>query len=105
MSKYSYTLLLQDETVKELGVFNKRKGFDWMRGVLGCSVIELIPKIYAKDRYDVESKDVQFYGDEEGRYNSDNVRNQHFRAIKEETLIWDVVGNIIREEVIHEDNN
>jgi len=40
------------------------------------------------------------YGDEEARFNENNKRNPYFESIvAEDGAVWDVVGDIIKEEV------
>lgn len=42
------------------------------------------------------------YGDEEGRFNSNNHQNPHFASRKDERgTLWNVVGDILREEKLN----
>lgn len=97
MKQYKYTLLKQDGSIEVLPVSNK-KDFKELYTLLDCQMIEIIPSDYCKGfgRCTV-------YGDEEGRFNSNNVRNPHFTVLIDHTgSPWDVVGNCIKEEVYHE---
>lgn len=93
---YKYTLLKQDGTEKELGIMPKQ-GLNVFYKILNCTTIEMIPPDY----YD--NKNCTLYGDEEARFNENNIRNPHFKVLKNEALFgdkeWDVVGDIIKEEV------
>lgn len=90
MKFYKYTLLKQDGTIKELGTM-PQQGFKQFYKILDCTTIEIIPPVY------YEQKDCTLYGDEEGRFNEENMRNPHFEVIADN---YDVVGNIIKEELI-----
>ena len=97
MKQYKYTLLKQDGTIEDLGT-GKQKDFKEFYSLLHCSTIEIIPHDYYAGR-------ATMYGDEEARFNSENKRNPHFRVLQgnqllEEVAEWDVVGNIIKEEVV-----
>ncbi len=96
MKQYKYTLLKQDGTTKDLGI-SKQKSFKEFYNILDCHTIELIPNAYV-----IGNKRANYYGDEEGRFNSNNHTNPHFKII---TDIFgqdcDVVGDIIKEEVYH----
>ena len=89
--QYKYTLYKQDGTIEEIGV-GKKKNFQDFYKILNCSMIEHIPHDY----YPEKSGHAEFWGDEEGRFNSENHRNPHFKVLGEG---WDVVGDIIKEEV------
>ena len=94
MRMYQYTLLKQDGTVEDLGV-SKKKKFRELYKILQCNMIELIPTIY----YENHGR-CSMYGDEEGRFKAKNIRNPHFKVIKDaEGRDWDVVGDIIKERV------
>ncbi len=98
--QYKYTLLKQDGTVEDLGVGPKRS-FKELYGVLNCSTIEIINHAYYEGR---GYGRCTMLGDEEARFNSENHRNPHFNVLKGdpelgEELEWDVVGDIIKEEV------
>jgi hypothetical protein len=98
---YKYTLLKQDGTTEDLGT-GAKKDFKELYKILNCSLIQIIPDEYYDGWIDGE---VECYGDEEGRYNSENIRNPHFKVLKGnpamgEVAEWDIVGNIVREELI-----
>lgn len=99
--EYKYTLLKQDGTKKELGV-RKKMIFADMYEILACHTIEFVPMAYWNMEYNTFGTSV--WADEEGRFNSDNVRNPHFLVLQGdpsigEPLEWDVVGNAIVEEL------
>lgn len=101
MKQYKYTLLKQNGTTEDLGT-GKQKGFKELYKILGCSLIQIIPDDYYDGWADEE---VECYGDDEGRYNENNKRNPHFKVLKGnvdlgEPAEWDVVGNIIKEELV-----
>jgi hypothetical protein len=95
MKQYQYTLLKQDGTKEELGV-SPKKTFKDFYNILHCSIIEIIPPAYYKGK---GYGRCSMYGDEEGRFNSDNERNSHFNVLASD---YDVVGDIIMERVYHE---
>jgi hypothetical protein len=95
MKQYQYTLLKQDGTKKGLWISSKKTFQDFYK-ILNCSLIEIIhPDYYQGKGYGR----CTMYGDEEGRFNSDNKRNPHFNVL---ALDYDVVGDIIMEKVYHE---
>lgn len=96
MKNYKYTLYKQDGTIEDLGI-SKKKTFAEFYKILNCKTIEIIPKEYSKEvgRYTL-------YGDEEARFNTKNHRNPHFNILKDFYQDeWDIVGDIIKEEVYH----
>jgi len=100
--QYKYTLLKKDGSTEDL-IIGKKKDFSYFRKVLNCSMIEHIPHAYYPDA----SGHAEFWGDEEGRYNIDNNRNPHFKVLRGnpywgDKSDWDVVGDIIKEEVYKE---
>jgi len=101
MKLYKYTILKQDAT-KEVLAPCKKKEFAEFRKMLNCELIELIPSDYFTGQ---GWNMCTCYGDEEGRFNSNNKRNPHFKVLHNDLLSpgddWDVVGDIIREEVYH----
>lgn len=96
--KYKYTILKQDGTIEVLRDCPKKKfkGKGGLYELLGCTTIELIPEVYYEG---LGHGDCNMYGDEEGRFNTKNTRNLHFKVLKDvDGDEWDVVGNIIKEE-------
>jgi hypothetical protein len=97
MKLYKYTLLNQDGTEQDLGI-SRKKDFNEFYSILQCNLIEIIPSAYI-----IGSKRCTMYGDEEASYNTYNIRNPHFKVLKGDILDpemeWDVVGDIIKEEV------
>lgn len=99
MKMYKYTILKQDGSSKVLPICRKKefKGKDGLYELLNCSIIEIIPEDYYKG---LEYGRCTMYGDEEARFNTNNMRNPHFSVLKDfENAEWDVVGDIIKEEV------
>lgn len=99
MKMYKYTILKQDGTTDVLPVCPKKefKGKDGLYELLGCTTIELIPDAYYEG---LGHGRCTMYGDEEGRFNTKNTRNLHFKVLKDvDGAEWDVVGNIVKEEV------
>lgn len=93
---YKYTIYKQDGTIEELEPC-PGKDFKALYKMLNCEIIELIPDLYYKSK---NWGKVTVYGDEEGRFNSENIRNPHFDVlIDADGSEWDVVGNLIKEEV------
>jgi len=93
MKQYKYTIYKQDGTIEVLPI-SKKKDFEELYKILNCSIIEIIPSDY----YPAGFGHSTVYGDEEGRFNENNHRNPHFKVLADG---WDVVGNVIREEVYH----
>lgn len=99
---FKYTLLKQDGTKEELGV-RKKMVFGDMYKILDCRTIELIPMAYWKMEYNRWG--VEMWGDEEARFNNNNVRNPHFLVLEGDPSIgepaeWDVMGDVIVEELV-----
>jgi hypothetical protein len=95
--QYKYTLYKQDGTIVDLGT-SRKKTFEEMYKILNCNLIEIIPHDYAvfKGYYEL-------YGDEEARYNENNHRNPHFKVLIDVlNQPWDIVGDVIKEEVYHD---
>jgi hypothetical protein len=100
MKNYKYTLLKMDGTTKDLGT-GRKKDFAEMYKILNCQTIEIIPEAYYQG---LGWNRCSVYTDEEARFNSNNLRNKHFKVLRGnpdfgEPLEWDVVGNAIKEEV------
>lgn len=94
---YEYTLFKQDGNIE--GWKQPKMEFANIKEVLGngCSMIEIIPKDYHPDDY---KKAGTVYGDEEGRFNSTNYRNPHFKVLTDPYGgQWDCVGNLLHEKV------
>lgn len=93
---YKYTLYKTNGTKEE--VISPKKSFSELYVMIGCDVIQLIPRVFCADkgRYTL-------YGDEEGRLKRDWVRNPHFKIVNDTLFGEDtfVVGNIVKEEVFH----
>lgn len=98
MKQYLYTLYKQDGTIEVLPV-SKKKSFNEIYKILNCETIEIIPSCYYPDGFGL----VTVYGDEEGRFNSNNKRNPHFKVLTSldprEPIEWDTVGDLLKEEV------
>ncbi len=97
MKQYKYTLLKQDGTTQDLGV-SRKKEFKELYTILDCSTIAIIPSDYYNG---LNYGRCTMYGDDEGRFNSNNHRNPHFKVLGDAVYgdVWDVVGNIVKEEV------
>lgn len=98
---YRYTVLKQDGT-KEALADSKRKRFREMYRLLHCSMIEVIPEAYYPPAYEQATS---IYGDEEARFNEENKRNPHMLVLTGdpklgEPLEWDVVGDVLIEELL-----
>lgn len=90
---YKYTKYNQDGTVEDLGI-SKQKSFKELYKIIGCDTIEIIPPEYYENR---RWSNCTVYGDEEGRFNTDNHVNPHFSELAPG---WNVVGNTVKEEVV-----
>jgi hypothetical protein len=100
MKLYQYTIYNQDGTIEALEPCPK-KGFIGDNGLyelLNCSTIQLIPSDYYKG---LDFGKCTVYGDEEGRFNKNNQQNPHFNDLGDG---YNLVGNIVKEEVYHPDN-
>lgn len=91
----TYTLLKQDGTKEVLGE-QEEMDFEAIRELLGCHFIEIIPSDYHQKDWGK----CTLYGDEEGRFNSDNTRNPHTKVLRGdpsigEVAVWDCVGNLL----------
>lgn len=94
---YQYTLFNQDGSMESWK--QPKMEFESLKGIIGngCSMIEIIPKVYHPD--DIKRSGT-VYGDEEGRFNSTNQRNPHFKVLTDfEGAKWDCVGNLLHETV------
>lgn len=97
MSKqYQYTIYRADGTteVLEPGPKKEWSGEGGLYDLIGCQTIEIIPPDYY--RYKNWGR-CYVYGDEEGRM-FHKPQNRHFKPIAPG---WDLVGDIIKEEVYH----
>jgi hypothetical protein len=93
---YQYTVLRQDGT-KEVLPLSPKMNFDQFRFLLGCQTIEHIPSDYYKG---LGYGRCEVWGDEESRFNSNNIRNPHMKILYDyEGNPWDVVGDVILEQV------
>ena len=96
MKQYAYTILRHNGDIKRYPPCKKKTFKDFYR-MLNCTTIEIIPRDYYKNK---GYGHCEMYGDEEARFNEDNKRNPYFDTIvAEDGLVWDVVGDIIKEEV------
>lgn len=92
--KYKYQLLKQDGTVSDVAERKSQISSDALRAALDCTMLEIIPLDY----YNGDPKGVTLFGDEEGRFNSRNQRNPHFKVLTDGGgREWDVVGDILVE--------
>lgn len=99
-----YTLLKMDGTTEELLQTDKEVDFTQFREWLNCQMIELIPSQYYQEDWFGEG-DTIVWGDEEGRYNTENKRNPHTKVLKGNPALgemaeWDCVGNLILQQEI-----
>jgi hypothetical protein len=106
---YQYTVYKQDGTIEKL---EPRPKMEWPgEGGLyelignGCGHIELLPKDYVPKEF---GRRGEYFIDGEGRFNSTNYRNPHFKVLTGDIFSpsdeWDVVGNVVKEEVYHAEN-
>ena len=87
---YQYILLKQDGTKEDLGT-SKEKPLAEIYKLLLCRTVEIIPPEY----YEGFGK-CTMWGDEEARFSSRNIRNPHFKVLKDfEGQEWDIVGDIL----------
>lgn len=95
MNQYRYTILKQDGTKEVLPLTNKKRfdGKDGLYQLLNCSTIEVIPADYYRG---LGFGHCTMFGDEEGRFNTNNKANPHFNNFGDD---WNVVGDIVMEEV------
>lgn len=88
-----YTLLKMDGTEEELAQVPKEVELSQLYKWLNCTTIELIPNAYYKEDW---ANEAIVWGDEEGRFNSENKRNPHMKVLNDNTgAEWDCVGNLI----------
>jgi hypothetical protein len=90
--QYQYTFYNQNGDV--MGWKGGKMEYDQIKRTLGegCTMLELIPKDYWPEGV----KFGEMWGDEEGRFNSGNHRNPHFKVLVDEFgHHWDCVGNIL----------
>lgn len=92
MRLYQYTILKMDGSTEALPP-SKKKDFNELYKILNCTTIEIIHSDYWKG---MGHGRCTMYGDEEGRFNNNNHPNPHF---KELAPGYNVVGNIVKEEV------
>lgn len=86
-----YTLLKMDGTEEELAQVEKEVDLKQLYKWLNCTTVELIPSDYYQEAWFGEG-DTIVWGDEEGRFNSENIRNPHTKVLGEN---WDCVGNLV----------
>ena len=103
--KYIYTLYKQDGTKEKVAKRPTEMPFADMYKHLNCSTIELLPNSYLPDEL-ARREGVTAFADEEARFNSENLRNPHFKVLHGNEAIgepkeWDVVGDIMIEEQVN----
>lgn len=87
-----YTLLKQDGTTEELAQVDKEVELSQLYKWLNCTTVELIPEPYYQDDW----KGGIVWGDEEGRFNSENKRNPHTKVLQG----WDCVGDLVLQQEV-----
>jgi hypothetical protein len=97
---YKYTILNQNGSRYELGTRVAQMTHQQMRKLLNCHTLAVIPHAYYPIVLDKDN--VTIYGDDEGRFNSDNHRNDHMKVLYGdpgigEPAIWDCVGDLLVE--------
>ena len=93
MGGYEYTLLKQDGSVENLGVYPKKATLDQLYKMLGCFTVQIIPETYYEGH-----GHCTMWADEEGRFNQKNHRNPHFKVLPYPSgYEFDVVGDILKE--------
>lgn len=93
---YLYTLLKQDGTQEELAQVPKEVELSQLYKWLNCTTVELIPSDYYQEAW-IGDGDTIVWGDEEGRFNSENKRNPHTKVLGEE---WDCVGDLVLQQEV-----
>lgn len=95
--KYTYTLLKQDGATESLGEFDKEMDYLEVRKILNCQMLEIIPEAYHQKEWVKRGR--LLWGDEEGRFNSNNHRNPHTKVLVDDLgNEWDCVGNLLLQE-------
>jgi|SRR6516165_8589465 hypothetical protein len=97
---YKYILLNQNGSRREFGSRTAQMTLQEMKKHLDCQIIAVIPHAYYPTALDKDN--VTIYGDDEGRFNSDNHRNDHMKVLYGdpsigEPPIWDCVGDMLVE--------
>lgn len=99
MGGYEYTLLKQDGTTENLGVYPEKMSLQQLYETLTCDTIQIIPESY----YEGHGKCTMF-ADEEGRFSEKNHRNPHFKVLHSFEAFgvgitgeFDVVGDVLKE--------
>lgn len=92
---YQYTLLKQDGTTEDLEP-SPRKDLTELYKILNCTTVQIIPKAYYQHK---NYGHCVIWGDDEGRFNTNNKRNPHFETLMdaESQEIFDVVGDCLLE--------
>lgn len=106
--RYRYTLLRQDGTKEEIGIYTEELKFSGKGGLyelLGnIDTIELIPNDYYEYSHKInitlDLPIICMYGDEESRYNTENHRNPWFAFFNTPGGVFDIVGDVIAEEEV-----
>lgn len=93
MGGYEYTLLKQDGTTENLGVYPQKATHDQLYKMLGCFTVQIIPETY----YEGHGR-CTMWADEDGRFIDTNRRNPHFKVLQDPSgYEFDVVGNVLKE--------
>lgn len=93
MGGYEYTLIKQDGTTENLGVYPKKMTLDQLYKTLNCDTVQIIPPDYYQGH-----EHCTMWADEEGRFKGSNHRNPHFKVLESITgEVFDVVGNVLKE--------
>lgn len=100
MKLYKYTMLYTDGTTKDLGV-SKKKTLKELYQLLDCTTVQIIPPDYYKGK--IKGR-CTMWSDEEARLKG-LPTNKHFNILEDKIFgdSWDVVGDVIKEEVNHAD--
>jgi hypothetical protein len=104
MKLYQYTILKTDGT-KEILPPCKKKNFNELYKIIDCDTIEIIPPAYYAG---LDFGRCTILSDEEARFKN-KQRNPHFNVLKGDSNLgepaeWDVLGNVVKEDVYHEKN-
>lgn len=99
MGGYEYTLLKQDGTTENLGVYPKKMTLDQLYKTLKCDTVQIIPPAY----YEGHGR-CTMWADEEARFKEGVKRNPHFKVLHSFEAFgagitgeFDVVGDVLKE--------
>lgn len=100
---YQYTIFKEDGTKQVLPPSKKRSfpGPGGLYELMGWDTIQLLPNDYVPDGW---NKRATYFIDENGRFKP-HRRNPHFKVLTDALFgdEWDVVGDVLMEEVYHGD--